>query len=81
MVYTKDVTTLLQDCLNKVVEGITSFEEIYKLVEIDNELDNLYDSEIGSKIDKNVEAQAEETAPEKKQDPFDKTEVLDLNGI
>ena len=40
MVYTKDVTTLLQDGLNKVLDGITSFEEIYKLVEIDNERDN-----------------------------------------
>ena len=82
MVYTKDVTTLLQDGLNKVLEGITSFEEIYKLVEIDNELDNLYDQEIGSKIDKTQEDEAQaEATPEKKQDPFDKTEVLDLNGI
>ena len=82
MVYTKDVTTLLQDGLNKVLEGTTSFEEIYKLVEIDNELDNLYDQEIGSKIDKTQEAEVQaEAAPEKKQDPFDKTEVLDLNGI
>ena len=82
MVYTKDVTTLLQDGLNKVLEGITSFEEIYKLIEIDDELDNLYDQEIGTKIDKNLEAQvSEENAPEKKQDVFDKTEVLDLNGI
>ncbi len=39
MVYTKDITTLLQDGLNKVVEGKTSFEEIYKLVEIEDELD------------------------------------------
>ena len=80
MVYTKDVTTLLQDGLNKVLDGITSFEEIYKLVEIDNELDNLYDSEIGSKIDKNLEKQ-EEALLEKKNDQFEKTEVLDLNGI
>ena len=80
MVYTKDVTTLLQDGLNKVLDGITSFEEIYKLVEIDNELDNLYDSEIGSKIDKNLEKQ-EEALLEKKADQFEKTEVLDLNGI
>ena len=79
MVYTKDVTTLLQDGLNKVLEGITSFEEIYKLIEIDNELDNLYDAEIGSKIDKNIEKQ--ESKEEDKKELFDKTEVLDLNGI
>ena len=74
MVYTKDVTTLLQDGLNKVLEGITSFEEIYKLIEIDNELDNLYDAEIGSKVEK-------KEPEEEKKDVFDKTEVLDLNGI
>lgn len=43
LVYTSDVTTLLQDGLEKVLEGITTFEEIYKIVEIDNELDNKYD--------------------------------------
>ncbi len=45
LVYTKDVTTLLQDGLEKVLEGYTSFEEIYKLIEIDDELDNRYESD------------------------------------
>ena len=43
LVYTKEVTTLLQDGLQKVLDGQTTFEEIYKLIEIDNELDNKYD--------------------------------------
>lgn len=42
LVYTRDVTTLLQDGLEKVLEGITTFEEIYKNVAIDNELDEKY---------------------------------------
>ena len=42
LVYTKEVTTLLQDGLEKVLEGITTFEEIYKNVAIDNELDEKY---------------------------------------
>ena len=42
LVYTKEVTTMLQDGLEKVLEGITTFEEIYKNVAIDNELDNKY---------------------------------------
>ena len=46
LVYKSDVTTLLQDGLNKVLEGITTFEEIYKNVAIDNELDEKYDNEI-----------------------------------
>jgi len=45
LVYTKDVTTLLQDGLYKVLEGITSFEEIYKLIAIDDALDEIYDNE------------------------------------
>lgn len=35
MVYTSNVITLLQDGLEKVLNGITSFEEIYKIIEID----------------------------------------------
>ena len=46
LVYTDQVTTLLQDGLEKVCEGITSFNEIYKLIEIDDELDSHYDTEL-----------------------------------
>ena len=45
LVYTENVTTLLQDGLEKVLQGITTFEEIYKLVEIDDELDNRYENQ------------------------------------
>ena len=48
LVYTKDVTTMLQDGLEKVLAGITTFEEIYKNVAIDNELDNKYSEDIMS---------------------------------
>ena len=44
LVYQGDVTTLLQDGLYKVLDGITTFEEIYKNVAIDNELDEKYDN-------------------------------------
>lgn len=36
LVYTSDVTTLLQDGLEKVVEGLTTFEEVLKLIEFEN---------------------------------------------
>ena len=39
LVYTSDVITLLQDGLLKVLDGSTSFEEIYKLVDVDDDLD------------------------------------------
>jgi hypothetical protein len=51
LVYTENVTTLLQDGLEKVLEGITSFNEIYKLIEIDDELDSHYsDDLLGNKM-------------------------------
>ncbi len=37
LVYKNDVTTLLQDGLEKVLEGKTTFEEILKLIELDDE--------------------------------------------
>lgn len=37
LVYTKDTTTLLQDGLKKVLQNITTIEEILRLVELDDE--------------------------------------------
>ena len=37
MVYGSDVTTMLQDGLQKVVEGYTTIEEILKLIELDDD--------------------------------------------
>ena len=37
LVYKSDVTTLLQDGLEKVAEGETTFEEILKLIELDDD--------------------------------------------
>ena len=37
LVYKADVTTLLQDGLEKVAEGLTTFEELLKLIELDND--------------------------------------------
>ena len=42
LVYTSNVITLLQDGLNKVLEGITSFEEIYRIIEIDSDITENY---------------------------------------
>lgn len=37
LVYSADVTTLLQDGLAKVINGLTTFEEVLKLIEFDDE--------------------------------------------
>ncbi len=85
LVYTKDVTTLLQDGLEKVLEGYTSFEEIYKLIEIDDILDERYNEDnlttenIQSATNINEETLITENKP--KEDPFQNTEILDLGEI
>ena len=49
LVYTSDVITLLEDGLEKVAEGYTTFEELLKIIELDDvtenktKKDNLYD--------------------------------------
>ena len=84
LVYTSDVTTLLQDGLNKVLEGITSFNEIYKLIEIDDELDSHYDQDLlNSDInnENNISTNDNENTALSKEDNLSKTEVLDLGTI
>ena len=55
MVYDDQNTiTLLQDGLNKVLKGYTTFEEIYKLVEIEDELDDRIKESINS-VNKNMD--------------------------
>ena len=41
LVYTKDVVTMLQDGLEKVLEGITTFEEVYKNIVIDEDYEDV----------------------------------------
>ena len=46
MVYTDDVTTLLGDGLEKIINGDTSFEEIFKLIEVDLEIQTIREESI-----------------------------------
>ncbi len=41
LVYSNDVITLLQDGLYKVIAGFTSFEEVLKLIEVDDEISDI----------------------------------------
>jgi len=51
LVYTSKTITLLQDALGKVLDGHTSFEEVYKAIEIENEDDVNYNpNEIDEKL-------------------------------
>lgn len=50
MVYSGNTITMLQDALIKCLEGKTSFEEVYRTIEIENEDDDNYENEIMNKI-------------------------------
>ena len=45
MVYTDKTITMLQDALGKALEGLTSFEEVYRVIEIESEDAGHYDDE------------------------------------
>ncbi len=49
MVYNSDVITMLQDALGKVLEGTTSFDEVYRIIDIDDDLDEMFEEEIDRK--------------------------------
>ena len=50
MVYSGNTITMLQDALIKCLEGKTSFEEVYRNIEIENEDDDNYENEIDNEI-------------------------------
>ena len=50
MVYSGSTITMLQDALIKCLEGKTSFEEVYRTIEIENEDDDNYENEMATEI-------------------------------
>ncbi|MBQ6497908.1 MAG: Flp pilus assembly complex ATPase component TadA [Bacilli bacterium] len=50
MVYDGGTITMLQDALIKCLEGKTTFEEVYRTIEIENEDDDNYENEIATEI-------------------------------
>lgn len=45
VVYTSNVITMLQDALLKVLEGLTTFDEIYRIIDIDDDLETIFRDE------------------------------------
>ena len=62
MVYSGNTITMLQDALIKCLEGKTSFEEVYRTIEIENEDDDNYENEMATEIKNSVPK--EEYVPE-----------------
>ena len=61
MVYDGGTITMLQDALIKCLEGKTSFEEVYRTIEIENEDDDNYESEMANEIKATIPAAIVET--------------------
>lgn len=84
LVYNEDnVTTLLQDGLYKVVEGHTSFEEILKLIDINEdyigeETDDLKATLMGKDVPAKGKNKTEDKTQKKEQNKKEDIEVLEL---
>lgn len=59
MVYTGKTITMLQDALIKCLEGKTSFEEVYRTIEIENEDDDNYENEMATEIKESIPVEEE----------------------
>lgn len=44
LIYQKNVKTLLQDGLLKIINGTTTFEEVFRLVDLDDDVDDIFSS-------------------------------------
>ena len=54
-----NVITLLQDGLQKILNGSTTFEEIYRIIEIDNDITDSYYEEFNEGLDKKEKIELE----------------------
>ncbi len=81
MVYTSKTITMLQDALGKCIAGLTSFEEVYRVIEIETDSGDSSEDSLTKTIDENEAAEnvVTNTTPTiipNKIDKKPKTEVL-----
>ncbi|MBR4693385.1 MAG: Flp pilus assembly complex ATPase component TadA [Bacilli bacterium] len=82
MVYTGKTITMLQDALIKCLEGLTSFEEVYRTIEIENEDDDNYENEIATEIKESIPVveEEEEDPNSLSEDPVASSNTLEEEG-
>lgn len=79
LVYNSDVISLLQDGINKVLEGLTTLEELLKIIELDDdELIHSTGLKNAIAVDKLTKEDKEETQENSSNDVFDEKIVDDL---
>jgi type II secretory ATPase GspE/PulE/Tfp pilus assembly ATPase PilB-like protein len=83
MVYSGSTITMLQDALIKCLEGKTSFEEVYRTIEIENEDDDNYENEMATEIKDSipVEPYEEEDSDDLLDDGSKKSVVNDVSSV
>ena len=81
MVYSGNTITMLQDALIKCLEGKTSFEEVYKNIEIENEDDDNYENEINKKKEEAIKKEEVEEESDDLLEPIKKDNKNDIFDI
>ena len=84
LVYDKNVITLLQDGMIKVVRGDTTIEEVLRLIELDKENDsnfNLDEAIIDSELTKEDNSQLEELLDSDSNNQNDIDEIEDIDEV
>ena len=77
-----ETTTLLQDALQKVLLGYTTFQEIYRVVDIDIDLDNAIKAEMGLKEEERKADVQEDSGWQDFDGVFDdELEIIDVDQI
>lgn len=78
MIYKRGTKTLFQDGLLKVIDGITTMEEVFRLVDVDDDFDNVYgkdnDNEKKEKVVENNDDK-ENTSTKNIDDTLNKNEI------
>ena len=70
LVYSENVITMLQDALGKVVDGTTSFEEVLRVIEIED-AEDFFENDTANKL---KESENEKEGKEEKKEEQDKEE-------
>ena len=82
MVYDGNTITMLQDALIKCLEGKTSFEEVYRNIEIENEDDDNYENEMATEIKESVPVvEVEEESDDLLDTPKKKDDENDISSM
>ena len=79
LVYTDKIITMLQDALGKVTLGITSFDEVYRIIEIDD-ADSVFSTDVSTDKNDSVNQvqEVKDTMPKVKKTEIVNDTILDV---